>query len=299
MIPFASKLLEAGIDAWVDQWEMHPGDSLVQRIFEEGISNADAFIVVLSHISVTKPWVREELDAGVVQRINSGGSKRLIPVVLDRDVAVPVALQHLLWESVPEHQLDGVVQHVVDALLGRSRKPPIGAPPAYVSVATRWTNHPADETVFQLVVKLVRDHGPGWTLFSNDIESEAGELGITSDRFHESMHALVDGGLVNAQVMAGGQRWMIKPFSDDVWLRLELEAGIDLESVRRELLANIVNSDLHCIRPSEIGVSGFTIGALLRDMQREGLFTVHELLDKTFSVSHVSPLARRALREQH
>lgn len=38
---------------------MLPGDSLVDKIFEEGLKEAQAVIVVLSRISVEKPWVRE------------------------------------------------------------------------------------------------------------------------------------------------------------------------------------------------------------------------------------------------
>lgn len=69
VIDFATKLRAAGIDAWLDRWEMRPGDSLVRRIFDEGIGTADSFIIVLSANSIDKPWVREELDAGVVRRI--------------------------------------------------------------------------------------------------------------------------------------------------------------------------------------------------------------------------------------
>src|SRR4051794_20083808 len=31
---FAARLRENGVDAWLDEWEMKPGDSLVDRIFE-------------------------------------------------------------------------------------------------------------------------------------------------------------------------------------------------------------------------------------------------------------------------
>ena len=47
VLGFASKLLGKGVDAWVDKWEMKLGDSLVQKIFEEGIKQCDpAFIVI-------------------------------------------------------------------------------------------------------------------------------------------------------------------------------------------------------------------------------------------------------------
>jgi hypothetical protein len=48
VLDFAKKLFDKGIYAWVDKWEMLPGDSLVDKIFEEGIKNAQAVIVVIS-----------------------------------------------------------------------------------------------------------------------------------------------------------------------------------------------------------------------------------------------------------
>ncbi len=55
VLPFAHELRAAGVDVWVDQWQMVPGDSLVKKIFSEGLENADAVIVVLSKVSITKP----------------------------------------------------------------------------------------------------------------------------------------------------------------------------------------------------------------------------------------------------
>jgi hypothetical protein len=42
VLPFAVGLRAKGIDAWEDRWEMLPGDSIVQKIFEEGINNSSA-----------------------------------------------------------------------------------------------------------------------------------------------------------------------------------------------------------------------------------------------------------------
>jgi len=54
VIEFCRRLRSSGIDAWLDHWELQPGDSLVDRIFEEGIGGANAFLVVLSKNSVDK-----------------------------------------------------------------------------------------------------------------------------------------------------------------------------------------------------------------------------------------------------
>ncbi|HKU76580.1 MAG TPA: toll/interleukin-1 receptor domain-containing protein [Pyrinomonadaceae bacterium] len=94
VLNFSARLRACGIDAWVDQWEMLPGDSIVDKIFEEGIKSAQAVIVILSRYSVNKKWVREELNVAFIKRINSGS--KLIPIVIDECV-VPKALESTVW----------------------------------------------------------------------------------------------------------------------------------------------------------------------------------------------------------
>lgn len=99
VLRFSERLRQKGIDAWLDKWEMLPGDSLVDKIFEEGIKEAKAVIIILSKFSVEKPWVREELNAAFVKRINNGS--KIIPVIID-DCEVPEALKGTLWEYIAD-----------------------------------------------------------------------------------------------------------------------------------------------------------------------------------------------------
>lgn len=85
---FARRLVGKGVVAWYAKWEMKPGDRLIDRIFEEGIGQSDTLIVVLSDKSMNKPWVREEMDAGFVRRVQ--GKMRLIPVVIRECGVAPV-----------------------------------------------------------------------------------------------------------------------------------------------------------------------------------------------------------------
>ena len=100
VINFAKKLREKGVDAWVDKWEMKLGDSLVDKIFEEGIKSCDTFIIILSKFSVTKPWVREELDSAIVKRIEE--KTRLIPIVIDEGIDIPQCIKHLLRKPISD-----------------------------------------------------------------------------------------------------------------------------------------------------------------------------------------------------
>lgn len=97
VVDFASRLRENGVDAWLDKCEMKPGDNLVDKIFEEGLKEARAVVIVLSTTSVQKPWVREELNVSVVNRISRG--TKLIPVLID-NCEVPECLRSTVWQRV-------------------------------------------------------------------------------------------------------------------------------------------------------------------------------------------------------
>lgn len=167
VLEFATKLREKGVDAWLDKWEMMPGDSLVDKIFEEGIKNARAFIVVLSENSVHKPWVREELNAAVVKKINSGN--KLIPVVLD-NCQVPESLSSTLWERIDN--LDDYsknMDRIMGSIFGLTDRPALGPLPSYagVSVSQIGSLNKVDSLVMSLSCEATLKQG---RCFLNPVE---------------------------------------------------------------------------------------------------------------------------------
>jgi len=131
VVKFAQRLRENGVDAWLDQWEMKPGDSLVDRIFEQGLKPAEAVVIVISAVSVQKPWVRQELNTSVVARISRG--LKIIPIVIDK-CEIPECLQSTLWQRIDDLQhYDDAYQRILDAIFDRSTKPPLGEPPSRVA----------------------------------------------------------------------------------------------------------------------------------------------------------------------
>jgi hypothetical protein len=64
----AAKLSLFGIKAWVDEWEMLPGDSLIGKI-QEGIEACDYVGAVLSKHSVSSEWVAREVRAALTGEI--------------------------------------------------------------------------------------------------------------------------------------------------------------------------------------------------------------------------------------
>lgn len=128
---FAAKLRENGVDAWLDKWEMLPGDSLVDKIFEEGLKEAQAVIIVLSNYSIKKPWVREELNASIVSKLSKG--TKIIPIILD-DCEVPQSLTSTLWEQIPDLQsYEQNFKRVLSSIFGATDKPALGKAPAHTT----------------------------------------------------------------------------------------------------------------------------------------------------------------------
>jgi len=123
VLEFATRLRKSGVNAWVDCWEMNPGDSLVDKIWNEGLKNSEAVIVVLSNFSIQSRWVHEELNTAFVKKVN--GQIRLIPVRLD-ECEMPECLISTLWKDIPDTaNYDRQFGEIVNAVFGQTVKPPL------------------------------------------------------------------------------------------------------------------------------------------------------------------------------
>ncbi len=124
----ARDLMAHGQNVWFDKWDIRPGDSIVTKIFEEGLADAEAFLIVLSKDSVRSDWVREELNVATVRRIED--LTRVIPV-LKEDVEVPTALRTMHWVDMRTDFAAGV-RSILNVLAGVSERPPLGERPAHL-----------------------------------------------------------------------------------------------------------------------------------------------------------------------
>jgi tetratricopeptide (TPR) repeat protein len=77
--PLASALLERGWKVWLDEQELHVGDSLVSRI-DDGLARARFGVVVLSRSFFSKRWPRAELNALFERELSPGEASAVLPV---------------------------------------------------------------------------------------------------------------------------------------------------------------------------------------------------------------------------
>ena len=199
VLDFAARLRRRGVDVWLDRWEILPGDSFVDRIFEEGIARAQAIIVVLSRHSVAKPWVREELNVAVVRRIDA--AIRLIPVVID-DCEVPACLQATLWEKIDDlESYEPSLDRIVLSIFGGSDKPPLGREPGFAreSLAIGDLTR-VDSLVLQAACEICLEEGYDLGVLGADLLPRSAKLGISEEAAWESVAILRKRGYVSSDV---------------------------------------------------------------------------------------------------
>lgn len=79
---FAERLVQAGVNVWLDEAEIGIGDSLVKKI-SEGIEQVDYVAAVISNESVKSEWVQKELSWAMTKEIE-GQRVVVLPVVIER-----------------------------------------------------------------------------------------------------------------------------------------------------------------------------------------------------------------------
>ena len=88
----------------------------------EGLGRCQAVTIFFSSETRTGPWVTAEISAAIVRMIEEG--VRVIPVMIEDDAPVPVLLRPRARRGIDEFDA------IVDAILGRSSKPPSGPAPS-------------------------------------------------------------------------------------------------------------------------------------------------------------------------
>src|SRR5688500_19277110 len=90
----ATRLREAGLEVWLDKWEIRPGDSITGRI-DEALGRATVLLLGLTPEAVgpTARWVSHEWRSLLASRL-SGAEATLVPLLV-RDTDIPMSLRDI------------------------------------------------------------------------------------------------------------------------------------------------------------------------------------------------------------
>lgn len=146
---FIERLESSGIEVWWDK-ELGFGDSLID-IFRKGIDDCDVFFAILSKFSIKSKWVKEEMDAGFIRKINK--DIRFVPVVLDEDMEIPAPLEHIRQMRAYD-DYDEEFDFLINSLFNKEISSSIGNPPKYL-LETPINNLNKEDSV---IIKVLGDH---------------------------------------------------------------------------------------------------------------------------------------------
>lgn len=297
---FAGRLRKSGVDAWLDKWEMLPGDSLVDKIFEEGLKEAEAVVIVLSKYSVSKPWVREELNSSIVSKLQKG--TRVIPIVLD-ECEVPESLKSTLWESIHDTtNYDSGFERVLASILGKSLKPELGTLPEYTS--TVLNNIDGLEEIDNLVLKMSSEYllmNPDCPIDPKDVFDLNSSKSPPKQEVLDSIEVLEDEGYFTvSRTMGGGPdhwgcHYRVTLYGFEEYCKAYVE---NYGQILDQCAGLIVNNEARTnyeLRDS-LGISLMVVNHVIRLLENNGYIKVSEELSERISIYDVSAKLRRALR---
>lgn len=296
VLDFSKKLRENGVDAWLDKWEMLPGDSLVDKIFEEGIKEADFFIIVLSKHSVNKPWVREELNASFVKRI--GKNSKIIPIVLD-NCTVPECLQSTIWENIHNHEsYEENFTRILNSIFGVLDKPTLGQAPSYTTIKINELQglHKIDTIVFTLACQNVLskvDKSVNVSDIYNDLKAQE----ISDEDIFESLEVLDSKGYIKATKVMGDSI----PFFTISTFGFEQFAHANIDNYKEKINDICIKLINHSLK-NNTDVADMTkypmalVNHVFDLLENKNLINMVKVMSGVYIITNISPELKRMFR---
>lgn len=154
----ANFLQSNGIDTWWAEWCIRPGDSLRQKI-DEGLSECTHFIALLTPASIQRPWVNQEMDAGLVKKLNA--QCKFIALRHNFPArALPPLLSGQNSPEIKDDTFEKSMSSLVNDIHGVTRKPALGPVPTAVKEAVEQkTGYSAAATAVAKVFVDKTPHG--------------------------------------------------------------------------------------------------------------------------------------------
>jgi TIR domain len=295
----AKQLEDNGVRVWFDEWELLPGDSLVDRIFEEGLKEAEAILVVLSRNSITRPWVREEMNAAFVNRVT--GKAKLIPVLID-DVEVPEALRSTVHQRIGDiTNYDSELDRILRAILGDRVRAEPAESPAYAVVAALPGLNSVDTRVLQAAGDIAVQTDQQ-LVSSADVLAAVRIDGITEAALLESLQVLDERDLIElVQTIASGIEGMsaftITLPGFEEYAGAFFEGYADLVTSVIEILVNSPEQTSEGAIAEDLGANRLLVEHILDSLALQGLIRTSKLSGPTTLVHRISPQLSRIMNE--
>lgn len=291
---FVKKLEQNGVDAWLDNKKMLPGDSLIDKIFEEGIKDSKAVIIVLSKASVNKPWVKEELNASFVKRVKN--ESKLIPVIIE-DCIIPECLQSTVWIRINDiFNYENELNRIIQAILGTIDKPELGELPKYAQNPIKVIGglSEIDSLVFKTACDLMLETNRT-VVYTKDLLDRLKGKDISKETMLESLYVLIEEYYIEKSEEFGELNYFV--INHHSFHEYALECLPDFENTYNDIKYFIVNGDRVTNEDIHIHfkIPIVLVDHLLEDLNNENLITLLKYLGGSV-VQEYSPRLKREIQ---
>lgn len=101
----AANLVKYKARVWLDRWELHVGDSIIDKI-QDAIQESDALIIIISKSSMKSEWCKKELSSGLLRELEE--KKVLVLPALLEKCDMPVFLRGKKYADFTNNLSDGL-----------------------------------------------------------------------------------------------------------------------------------------------------------------------------------------------
>jgi hypothetical protein len=100
-------LIDNGFKAWMDEFEISVGDSIVERV-SAGTSNASGLILFISSSSSNSRWVEREWSSTLMRKL-SGFNVKILPCLIE-EASIPALLSDVKYADFRDSYESGLEQ---------------------------------------------------------------------------------------------------------------------------------------------------------------------------------------------
>jgi len=108
----AANLVANKVSIWLDRWELHVGDSLIDKI-QEAITDSSALLVILTNSSTKSEWCKKELNSGLIKELEE--RRVVILPVLMENCDIPLFLREKMYADF-RHDFDEGLQTILESV---------------------------------------------------------------------------------------------------------------------------------------------------------------------------------------
>lgn len=127
---FAKNLFEKGIHAWVDEYEINIGESIIEKV-NEGLKNSEKGIIIFSKNLKNSLFALNEVNSIIYKGIYEK-SYFIVPVIIDDDIEIPELINHISSVKINDFKnYDAELDDICDIIFGRNELSVLSEPPSY------------------------------------------------------------------------------------------------------------------------------------------------------------------------